>query len=205
VDWHNPINSVPAPVADTAVVKLGQQISELQKEKGVSIQKILKPTRFAAHFTLKTYTSLIFVIYLGFLFKLTSIFGFFERFVIRHPDWFTFGVFKAQGPSSAQLEESSFECRFLSKGYSTENVSKDPDLKYELKVQGPEPGYVTTPICVVESARMLLLNRGKIPNGVLTPASAFAAVFDDLVERFKINGVLFSVVSRAQIGESVSN
>jgi short subunit dehydrogenase-like uncharacterized protein len=51
-------------------------------------------------------------------------------------------------------------------------------------------GYVTTPICVVNSAIVMLREKDKIPAGVLTPAVAFGAT--SLLDRLQTGGLLFS-------------
>jgi len=79
------------------------------------------------------------------------------------------------------------------------NLPNQIDLEVITKVSGPEVGYVTTPICVCESAYVLLEMKktGKIPCGVLSPAAAFAKT--NLIERLHQNGVQFTVVSRKDL------
>jgi short subunit dehydrogenase-like uncharacterized protein len=66
-------------------------------------------------------------------------------------------------------------------------------------VSGPEMGYVTTPICVLGAASMLLLKRDQIPNGVLTPSVAFSNVFSSLLARLESSGIKFSFVSKKEL------
>lgn len=58
---------------------------------------------------------------------------------------------------------------------------------------GPDMGYVTTPICVVNSALTILelKESSGIPNGVLTPAAAFAKT--DIIERLGRDGLSIKV------------
>jgi len=78
-----------------------------------------------------------------------------------------------------------------------------PQIK--TRVAGPEPGYVATPIFVIECARAckmlfglslslisppkVLRNRDKVPKGVQTPASAFRNT--DLIPLLQAHGITF--------------
>lgn len=53
-------------------------------------------------------------------------------------------------------------------------------------------GYVATPKMVVQAAYTLLRQKDKVPNGVLTPAVAFART--DLIDRLQEQGIVFSTV-----------
>lgn len=68
-----------------------------------------------------------------------------------------------------------------------------PDIKNRIKVSGPEPGYVTTPICMVAAALTVLEESQAIPlnGGVLTPGSAFKRT--SLIERLRQRGMKFVV------------
>ena len=137
------------------------------------------------------------MLYLSILFNLAR-FSFFRNLLIKYPDFFTLGVFKSNGPSAQQLAETSFESRFVAKGYGkNDDMSAEPSIEMMTMVQGPEPGYVTTPICVVGCAAMLLNHQESIPFGVLTPGSAFNNVLDSLLDRFAQRGLHFSIVSKS--------
>jgi len=42
-----------------------------------------------------------------------------------------------------------------------------------MRISGPEPGYIATPIIFLEVASVLLRKRSEFKNGVLTPTVAF--------------------------------
>ena len=133
-------------VADVPVIKLGQRIVEAQKHstQTVSTLKQLQSARISGYFQLKSYTAMFFVMYVGILIKIGTKVGFFKRLLLKYPDFFTFGVFKAKGPTSKQLEESSFETVFVAKGYKEETTySNPPDYEIVSIVEGPEMGYVS--------------------------------------------------------------
>ena len=61
-------------------------------------------------------------------------------------------------------------------GYSSPSLassSSPPDVSMKFTLSGPEPGYITTPIVVVQCAKYLLSHRDTVTNGVVTPAVAF--------------------------------
>jgi hypothetical protein len=68
-----------------------------------------------------------------------------------------------------------------------------PDVTLEAVVRGPEPGYVATPICVVQCALVILEESQNLPRkGVLTPGAAFGE--SSLVDRLRTAGVVYEVI-----------
>jgi len=67
-----------------------------------------------------------------------------------------------------------------------------PDIEIITEVKGPDAGYVTTPITVVQCAYVLLKEKEKIPKGVCTPSVAFGKT--SLLQRLKENGIKFNVL-----------
>jgi hypothetical protein len=67
-----------------------------------------------------------------------------------------------------------------------------PDIEIVTEVRGPEAGYVTTPITVVQCAYTLLKEKSNIPTGVCTPSVAFGKT--SLLQRLKDNGIEFNVI-----------
>jgi hypothetical protein len=61
-----------------------------------------------------------------------------------------------------QIETSSFSITLIGKGWKDKLTDVDaqhdtpPDSKIVVRVSGPEAGYVTTPICMVQCALTLL-------------------------------------------------
>jgi short subunit dehydrogenase-like uncharacterized protein len=53
-------------------------------------------------------------------------------------------------------------------------------------------GYVATPKIVVQACYTLLLEKDKVPSGVLTPAVAFSKT--RLIDRLQEQGIVFSTV-----------
>lgn len=68
-------------------------------------------------------------------------------------------------------------------------------LQIITEVSGPEPGYVATPIAMVQSALTVLEERPMIPSGVQTTASAFRGT--SLISRLQV-----SCLGRPQLPQS---
>jgi short subunit dehydrogenase-like uncharacterized protein len=78
---------------------------------------------------------------------------------------------------------------------STDEKTADlgaPTKRIVTTITGPEPGYVTTPICVVQAAYVLLNEQNKLPKGggVFTPGAAFAET--TLLDRLQGRDIKFS-------------
>ena len=76
-----------------------------------------------------------------------------------------------------------------------EHPAKATCVQVRVSVAGPEPGYIATPIFVVQAAAELLANRAKIAEatggqgGVLTPGQLLLMQSDGYVERLKGAGI----------------
>ncbi|XP_019642835.1 PREDICTED: saccharopine dehydrogenase-like oxidoreductase isoform X3 [Branchiostoma belcheri] len=119
-----------------------------------------------------------------------------------YPRLFSLGYFSHEGPTQKQIEGASFTMQFIGSGYSNavlEDGDYDgpPNMTIATQVEGPEAGYVTTPIVMVQAAITLLREMKKLPakGGVMTPGTAFKDT--SLVERLSDRGVIFSVTAPA--------
>jgi hypothetical protein len=106
----------------------------------------------------------------------------------------------ARAEAMYRLKGTYFVQTFYASGYSPAALSAlnserptRPDVYLRLKVQGPEPGYVATPVYFVQCAQAVLQNRKVIPNGVLTPAIAFAKC--DVPEKMALDNRFAHTVS----------
>ncbi len=189
-------------------MKLGQQMIENHKEmykRGEAMGNyqppVLIPVQLAGYCSFKSWIGIAYLFYLGLLLTIGSYYiSFFRDLLIKYPAFLTLGVFTTQGPSQQQLDESSFETTYIAKGYSkNREVKGKPDVEMVAKVQGPEMGYVTTPICVVTAAKMLLSRRDAIPNGVLTPSVAFINLAIEFKDTLEQRGIRYSILSKRSI------
>ncbi|KAG0231862.1 hypothetical protein BGW41_002065 [Actinomortierella wolfii] len=192
---------IPFFFADPSVVRLSQQLATTEADQ-VS-NSVKSPVQFSAYICIPSFSIL------ASMMVASTVFGFLAKFeagrklLLKYPKFFTFGCFSHEGPTAQQLAETSFSETFFATGYSKELQAKHnnsveelahvkPDVEIVTTVSGPEPGYVATPTMVVQSAYTLLLEKDKIPNGVLTPATAFADT--KLMDRLQQNGIIFSTV-----------
>ncbi|GJQ99949.1 hypothetical protein Tco_0522934 [Tanacetum coccineum] len=111
---------------------------------------------------------------------------------------FDFGGFKKEGPTEEQVESARFKMWFVGQGFSDANVASQrnakPDTEVITRVMGPEIGYLTTPIILVQCALILLKQRQDLPKGgVYPPGIVFGPT--DLQDRLQENGISFSVSS----------
>uniref|UniRef100_A0A7N4PAI1 Saccharopine dehydrogenase-like oxidoreductase n=1 Tax=Sarcophilus harrisii TaxID=9305 RepID=A0A7N4PAI1_SARHA len=117
------------------------------------------------------------------------------------PWLFSFGYFSKQGPTQKQMDDASFIFTFFGQGYSQDHTTKDgkPNIKICTQVKGPEPGYVATPIAMVQAAVTLLKDTSELPKGggVFTPGAAFSKT--KLIERLNQCGIEFSVISSSEV------
>lgn len=97
------------------------------------------------------------------------------------------------------MKQTSFSFKFFAEGIKNSSISAGNtstcDSKMSALVRGPEPGYVATPICVVQSAFVVLDEIAKFPvqGGVLSPGAVFYNT--SLIDRLDKEGVSFRVLS----------
>uniref|UniRef100_A0AAY4A9Q6 Saccharopine dehydrogenase-like oxidoreductase n=1 Tax=Denticeps clupeoides TaxID=299321 RepID=A0AAY4A9Q6_9TELE len=95
-----------------------------------------------------------------------------------------------------QIEETSFQFVFFGEGYTEDQDPSQgkPNAKIRTVVQGPEPGYVATPISMVQAAITILNEPESLPKkgGVYTPGSAFGKT--TIIKRLDKHGIKFSIM-----------
>eukprot|EP00884_Botryococcus_braunii_P005385 jgi/Botrbrau1/14848/Bobra.0326s0002.1 len=152
---------------------------------------------FAAYFTIPTAFYLAVLFFYGTLLQVLSQSSFGRSLLLTFPRLFSGGVFRKGGPSQAQIDGASFSMTFIGKGYSKgvpASPGAQPDRTIVTRIDGPESGYVTTPIIMVEAARVLLEERNKLPRpGVYTSGLAFGNT--TLLDRIGKAGVTISLIS----------
>ncbi|KAG0329430.1 hypothetical protein BG000_000083 [Podila horticola] len=194
--------TVPFFFADPSVIRLSQQMV-LQDKDLSSVQS--PPVQFSAYICIPSFKALAITIFASTVFGLFAKYESGRKFLLKHPRLFTMGIFSHEGPTDQQLAETSFSETFFAEGYSKaireqhpnegELRQVKPDVSIVTSVSGPEPGYVATPKMVVQACYTLLLEKDKVPNGVLTPSLAFAQT--DLIKRLEEQGIVFSTVQQA--------
>ncbi|CAN9506939.1 unnamed protein product [Ophioblennius macclurei] len=180
--------AVPFMGSDPSVVKRSQRFLTEEYQS--------TPVQYGAYAGVGGVGSVIKLIFAGFLFWLLVKFSFGRNMLMKYPEFFSFGAFSKAGPTRKQMEASSFQFAFYGEGYTEDqDPSKGkPNAKIRTLVQGPEAGYVATPITMVQSALTILNESPALPEkgGVYSPGAAFART--TLIERLNKHGVQFSVV-----------
>ncbi|KAL3685246.1 hypothetical protein R1sor_003268 [Riccia sorocarpa] len=162
----------------------------------------IKPVQFGVYFGTKHFVVVIGYFLFGLILFAMAQFKFGRSLLLKYPEIFSFGVFKKEGPSEEQVRNAYFQQWFVGKGFSdaSKPISKTtkPDTQVVTRISGPEIGYITTPICLIQCALVVLDERAKLPKGgVLTPGAAFAT--SDIIERLNENGLKFDLISTTRI------
>eukprot|EP01027_Heterolobosea_sp_BB2_P007379 GEZU01010988.1.p1 GENE.GEZU01010988.1~~GEZU01010988.1.p1 ORF type:complete len:455 (-),score=131.82 GEZU01010988.1:745-2082(-) len=189
--WDDRINKyvIPFMGSDASVVRRTQRTNYEWKH--------MAPFQYAAYATISSIWYVIIMVVFGAIFSTLAQFKLGRQILLKYPRLFSFGVFSHEGPSKDQLESTSFTMTFYGKGYQNKptSASQPMDRLVVTKVAGPEPGYLSCRVFVVQSALCLLEERDHLPyhGGVHTPG---AALFGNtkLVDRLKDNGIEFSLV-----------
>ncbi|XP_068135645.1 saccharopine dehydrogenase-like oxidoreductase [Hyperolius riggenbachi] len=184
--------SIPFLGSDYSVVKRTQRyLYENLKET---------PVQYSAYAAVGGLLSVIKLMFAGFFFLLFTTFSFGRSLLIKYPTFFTFGYLSKEGPTQKQMDESSFSMTFFGEGYTQVQDSqlRKPNIKICTQVSGPEIGYVTTPIAMVQAAVTILKEPDSLPKrgGVYTPGAAFSKT--KLIERLNKHGLHFTVISRSE-------
>lgn len=69
------------------------------------------------------------------------------------------------------MAQTSFSMTLAGRGWNdkltetSDAYSKSPDKEMVVRVSGPEPGYVATPICLIQCALVIIKETEKLPKG----------------------------------------
>lgn len=159
----------------------------------------VKPVHFGVKMGTKSLLGILRVISVGLFIGIFAGTRLGRRLLLTFPSFFSFGWFRKAGPTEEEVSSATFKMWFVGRGYSdaSEGESK-PDMEIVTRVSGPEIGYLTTPIILVQCALVLLSQRGSLPKGgVFTPGIVFGPT--DLQRRLEDNGISFDVISKSAI------
>ncbi|KAI3662363.1 hypothetical protein MP638_004887 [Amoeboaphelidium occidentale] len=182
---------IPFLFADPAVVRLSQRLIENGVWTNAAPKP--KPIQFNAYVRLPSVFSVLGLAVFGVILLLFSKFQAGRKFLLDYGEYITLGGFKKKGATPEQILTTRFESKFFVKGFKEQrpNEWSRPDYEAEFVVDAPEPGYATTPICIVQGALAILeyKNKGKdvFPKGVLTPSVALGG--SNIIERLHNAGV----------------
>ncbi|EPS64851.1 hypothetical protein M569_09927 [Genlisea aurea] len=178
----------------------GTHESDANAESRRAFWSSVKPAHFGVKIANRSLLGLFPLVVLGAFFALLCRWSLGRRLLLQFPSFFSLGGFRKEGPSEEQVGSASFKMWFVGKGFSDEGKAAAADTEVITRVTGPEIGYVTTPIVLVQCALILLRRRGDLPGGgVYTPGIVFGPT--DLRDRLQENGISFDFVSRKAISD----
>ena len=122
--------------------------------------------------------------------------------LLKFPHILTMGAVKKGGPSREQIDGTSFTMTFVGRGFdSLESMNNGgkPDRQITARLTAPELGYVTTTICMVQCAAIVLKEKDQMQynSGVLTPGAAFFGT--SLIQRLDQHNVKIETVSDSKV------
>ncbi|GFY42239.1 saccharopine dehydrogenase-like oxidoreductase [Trichonephila inaurata madagascariensis] len=184
---------IPFIGSDRSVILRTQMYNfQFKNERPVQIQTYMKPHSF--------FTALATLV-MGAIFMMMTKFALGRDLLEKFPEIFSLGVFSRTPPKKEQASSGSFEVRFKAVGWSeklsdpTDKHTEPPNKTVTGVLTGPDPAYISTAVCIVNSALVILSEKDKLPlsGGVFTPAAAFSNT--SLPEKLESRGIKFRISS----------
>ncbi|KAK7316318.1 hypothetical protein VNO77_35268 [Canavalia gladiata] len=171
-------------------------------EKRKAFWSSVKPAHFGVKLGAKSLLHMFGFIMIGLIIGVLGRFSFGRWLLLKYPSIFSLGGFSKKGPSEEGIASTSFKMWFIGHGFSNESLAAEgntkPDMEIVTRIMGPEMGYVTTPIILIQCALVLHSQRNNLPKGgVYPPGIIFGPT--DLQERLQQNGISFDVISKSTL------
>ncbi|KAK4744000.1 hypothetical protein SAY87_010312 [Trapa incisa] len=207
--------AVKLPSADPAVVRRtlsmladnpqgipGVREGLQQCEKRQAFWSTVKPAHFGLKIGSKSMLGFLRMITVGIFIGALGGTAIGRWLLLKFPSVFSLGWFKKKGPSEEEVRSASFKMWFIGQGYSNGELAMErnatPDTEIMTRVTGPEIGYLTTSIILVQCGLTLLSQRDNLPKGgTFPPGIVFGPT--DLQERLQKNGISFDVISKISL------
>ncbi|TMX00372.1 hypothetical protein EJD97_000943 [Solanum chilense] len=207
--------AVKLPSADAIVVRRtlsclaenphglpGVNESTEQVERREAFWSSIKPVHFGVKIASKSPLGVVRFIIVGLFIGLFGKIGLGRWLLLKFPSLFSLGWFRKKGPTEDEVASATFKMWFVGHGFSDGSLAsqgnRKPDTEIITRVMGPEIGYLTTPIILVQCALILLKERNNLPKGgVFPPGIVFGPT--DLQDRLQHNGISFDVISKKTI------
>lgn len=159
-----------------------------------------RPVQTRPYFVFPSILHVIGVIFGAVFLAIMSKLSFTRELLLKHPKFFSLGIASHDGPNEETSEHSYFEMTFFGQGWKEkfsehhETINKPTNKKMKVRVIGSNPGYGTTCVAVLLSAKMILKESSKMPGngGVLPPGAAFKNT--SLIKELQKNGFTFEVL-----------
>ncbi|KAA0053797.1 putative mitochondrial saccharopine dehydrogenase-like oxidoreductase [Cucumis melo var. makuwa] len=185
--------AVRIPSADSSVVRrtLSTLAQNPQQIKHMNtFWSSVKPARFIVKIGTKSFLEILRCVATGMFIGMFAKNPFGRWLLLTFPSIFTLGLFNKKGPSEDEVNNGSFKMWFVGHGFDDNGNDKE----IVTRIMGPEPGYITTSIILIQCAFVLLAKRHVMPKGgVLTPGIVFGPTH--LQQRLQENGISFDVIS----------
>ncbi|RAL47133.1 hypothetical protein DM860_014027 [Cuscuta australis] len=184
----------------------GVNESAQQFEKRKAFWAAVKPAHFGVKIASKSLLGIVRIVTVGLFIAVFGKSSIGRRLLLKFPSVFSLGSFRKQGPTEEEVSSASFKMWFVGHGFSdasgTFEGNKKPDMEIITRVTGPEIGYLTTPIILVQCALVLLNQRDDLPKGgVFPPGIIFGPT--DLQQRLQRNGVSFDLISKKSLSQRI--
>ncbi|KAH0698316.1 hypothetical protein KY285_015669 [Solanum tuberosum] len=207
--------AVKLPSADAIVVRRtlscfaenphglpGVNESAEQVERREAFWSSIKPAHFGVKIASKSLLGVVRFIIVGLFIGLFGKTSLGRWLLLKFPSLFSLGWFRKKGPTEDEVASATFKMWFVGHGFSDGSLAsqgnRKPDTEIITRVMGPEVGYLTTPIILVQCALILLKERNNLPKGgVFPPGIVFGPT--DLQNRLQHNGISFDVISKKTI------
>ncbi|RVW80878.1 putative mitochondrial saccharopine dehydrogenase-like oxidoreductase [Vitis vinifera] len=204
--------AVKLPSADSIVVRRtlsiltenprglpGVNESSEQIAKKEAFWSTVKPAHFGVKISSKSLLGIFRIITVGIFIGVFGKTAFGRWLLLKFPSVFSLGWFRKKGPSEDEVRSASFKMWFVGHGFSDCRLLSEgnmkPDSEIITRVMGPEIGYLTTPIILLQCTLIVLSQRDNLPKGgVFPPGIVFGHT--DLQQRLQENGISFDVVLR---------
>ncbi|XP_054716477.1 saccharopine dehydrogenase-like oxidoreductase [Uloborus diversus] len=177
--------------SDKSVVLRTQMYNhQFKNEKPIQVQTYMK--------TYSLFYALVTML-MGGIFMLMTKFSVGCYLLEKFPEMFSLGTFSRTPSTRDEASNGSFKIIFKAKGWSeklldsTDKHVEPPNKELIATVEGPDPGYITTAICMVNAALVVLNEADKLPEsgGVFTPGAAFSDT--SLVSRMESRGIKINI------------
>ncbi|KAI4292308.1 hypothetical protein PAPHI01_1582 [Pancytospora philotis] len=142
--------------------------------------------RYSAYLSVGALPYLALYYIYGFIILLLSRVGCLRRYIAGHPELFSCGLVKRDGPTQSDISRARFTMHLSAVG---KRAGKEAAM--HLRIAGPDPGYISTAIFATQCVSELLADGRDASCGVLTPGQAFKAAA--LVDRLRSCGITFDI------------
>lgn len=166
---------LPFPETDRSVVYRSQRFLYEQEKK--------RPVQMQAYMTYPSWFAASVVVLFATVIGIMSKFAYGRKLLLKYPRIFSGGMASPEGPSEERMKRTFFRMTMKATGWpkseklaeSTDQYSTPPSKTLTVKVTGPNPGYGSTCVALLSTAKTILNESDKMPGtgGVLPPGAAF--------------------------------